>query len=297
MQSLQNLDAMLADVREALAAFEGQAISGANIHRLITDAAPTLDIRSVVEMPSGPGALTKFIETYLSDIVKRIGKKGDDILYGIGEGVVPPAQVHDTSVWKAFVSPNAVNHLCLRPSDLKLIAVETPELDDGETHQIPKATEDEHNAILQGFLDGLPDSQRVLLEPEDANQFSYDKFVQALRANGLMKLWGRFRRDAFKKLLIERLECLPINKDAIPGIANQLMSSQKALHQQDDKKPTSQINPTNNMKSTALARRDEGNAELARSLAKSAIDQMSYDEIRGIQLPLGAVLDALSARI
>lgn len=296
MESPQNLDDVLADVQAALAAFDGQAISGANIHRLITDAAPSLDIRSVVEIPSGPGALTKFIETYLSDTVKRIGWKGDDILYGIGHGAMPPQQAHDTSVWKAFVSPNAVNNLYLRTSDMKLLAIEAPEAGAGDMHHIPRATEDEHNAILQEFLNTLTDGQRGLLEQQDADKFSFDTFVQALRANDLMKLWGKYRRDAFKNLLLERLESLPIDKGAIPGIANQLMSSQKALHRNDEKKASPQIVPSNDIKSNALARRDGGEAAFARSLAKSAIDQMSYDEVRGIQLPLSAVLDALSAR-
>jgi hypothetical protein len=291
-----NLENTLSDIRLALKRHEGQSKSGAKIHEIIMDAAPNLNIRSVVGIPTGPGALTKFIETYLHRTVKRIGKQGGDILYGIGDNVVPPPQIEDTNIWKAFVSPNAVNHLCLKMSDMRLFVTKSLDDVDDNTHHIARVTEDEHAAIRQEFRSSLSDSQCARIDAQTEQSRTYDVFVQALRSNGLLSLWGKYRRDSFGRLLAERLEQIPVAGELIPSVVDQLMGSQRALFEAEQKKSLPTPTPPTIRSWEDRTLNGGSNLDSARSIARVVIAHMSYDEIRAIHLPLGAVLDALNAR-
>jgi hypothetical protein len=301
MHEPENLEAVLANIRSALERHQGQSKSGAILHAIITQAAPDLNIRSVVEIPTGPGALSKFIETYLNEFVKRIGNKGGDILYGIGDGFVSPpyegaSPLEDVSkVWKAFVSPNAVNHLFLNMSDLRLVVTETTLQDDG-LEQIARVSDEEHDTIRQGFRKTLSEEHRSFIDEQTVNNASYETLLQALRSAGLMKSWSSYRRDAFKQLLAERLELLPLDKALIPSVAGQLIASQQALFRQKEiTQGIKQPPPTNRSSETSAALHYD-DINFVRDLARRAIDQMSYNDIRSICLPIGAIIDALSAR-
>lgn len=295
MQESEKLEAILADIRSALERCEGQSKTGAQIHQIIAEAAPDLDIRSLVEIPAGPGALTKFIETYLDETVKRMGRQGGDVLYQIGNRIAPLPQMHDPNIWRAFVSPNAVNHLCLQMPDMRLITAESLDLD-GDVRHIERVTEDEHDAIRQGFLSGLSEGQRGLIDPGTSQASPYEEFVQTLRSGGLMRQWGRYRRDAFQKLLAERLEQISIAREYIPSILNQLMASQKALFKQEENKSQHELSLQIERSRQDRNHESHRDVDFARLLARSVIDHMGHNEIRAIHLPFGALLDALNAR-
>ncbi len=234
MQETENLDSVLSDIRTALMRFEGQAKSGGQIHDIIVEAAPNLDFRSIVEIPTGPGALTKFIETYFPEI-RRIGWMGGDKLYGIGEDVVAPSVIGSPNIWKAFVSTNTTSILCLRTSDMSLFISQTSDIED-DIHHIPHVTQDELDVIESEFRSSLADATREKLEAELKPDSSYAEFMLAIRANWLAKPWGEFRRDALKQVFTERLEQIPISENSIPAVVDQLMNSQKVLHRSEDKK-------------------------------------------------------------
>lgn len=294
MQNTEDLNAILSDIRTALMRDEGEARTGSQIHQIILDAAPGIDIRSLVEIPTGPGALTKFIETYLHQHINRIGMQGGDVLYGVGDGVVPPSQTTDTSIWKAFVSPNAVNSLYLRTSDMKLVVAEDSD-SDGANVYIARVTNDEHGRIRQEFRTRLNEDQRVKLDEQVDPDASYDDFVVALRAVGLMKSWGVFRRDAFKDLLAERLRLIPVEDEVISDVTNQLMKSQKANFSNVTGKPLPTQKLSAGRSPVPVNSGGLNNLDSARFLARSVIDNMGYDELRAIHVPFGAVLDALNS--
>lgn len=295
MQNHDSLNSMLSDIRSALMRGEGEAKTGSQIHQIILDAAPGIDVRSIVGIPVGPGALTKFIETYFQGTVNRIGMQGGDVLYGIGDVVRAAPKIENTSIWKAFVSPSAVKFLCLRTSDMKLLVLDHLDLDD-DTHHIARVSGAEHDKIREDFRSSLTESQRAMLDQNVATDSSYDTFVAALRLDGLMKSWGLFRRDAFAELFAARLKAIPVNDELISGITAQLLESQQALFKEEASKPaTAQSSISGrSLEPANAARRD--NLEAAKSLAKSVIDKMTYDELRGIHVPFGAVLDALSRK-
>lgn len=295
MEEPKNFDAELANIIAALELERGTSKTGAQVHKVITDAAPKLNIRSIVGILTGPGALTKFIESYLHDIVIRIGNQGGDVLYGIGEGVTASPNVGDTSIWKAFVSPNTVNHLILDTTTAKLTVSSSLDLDDG-THHIERLSTEEHDKIRQEFLSSLSESQRASVDALASSESAYGDFVQALRSAGLMATWGKFRRDAIAGILTQRLKEIPIAETAVSGPVTQLLTSQQALFDKSFEKPEKRTEPEQSWKTKPRAQDDARHLSSARSLAQSAIGVMSYDEIRAIHLPLGAILDAMNGQ-
>lgn len=161
MQASDNFDVALADIRSALDRCDGQSKTGAHIHEIITKAAPNLDIRAVVGIPTGPGALRKFIETHLHQSVRQIGNKGNDILYGIGESAVVNSSEDGSKVWKAFVSPNAVNHLFLDITNM-LFVVSQSQIGAENLIEIERVNNEEHSEIRRDFCSNLKDEQRAM---------------------------------------------------------------------------------------------------------------------------------------
>ena len=294
MKETENLHSILSDIRTVLTSLDGQAKSGAEIHEIILKAAPNLNIRSIVDIPTGPGALTKFIEIYFPEL-RHVGMKGGDKLYGIGESVAVAPAIESPNIWKSFVSVNAVSDLCLNVPKMKLFASHSLDLDD-DTHHIPRVTQEELDAIGQEFLLGLADDIRNKLEADLNQDFSYPEFLLAIRSNWLLKQWGEFRRNSLKQIFIKRLKKIHISEDSIPAVAAQLMESQNALYRSEDKRPSKGATSTARQPLRTVTRTDSQNLESARSLARSAIDNMGYDELRAVQLPFGAVLDALDIR-
>ena len=294
MKETENLNSMLSDIRTVLTSLDGQAKSGAELHEIIKEVAPNLKIRSIVNIPTGPGALTKFIETNFPEL-HHIGMKGGDKLYGIGERVAVPPTIERPDIWKAFVSVNSVSNLCLSASEMKLFVSQSLVPDD-DTHHIPRVTQEELDAIGQEFLSSLATGTRQKLETEVSSDFSYHEFMLAIRANYLIKPWGEFRRNSLKKIFIKRLEMIPIPEDSIPAVVAQLMKSQNVLHQSEVKMPSKGTTSFAYQPLRTVTRTDSKNLDSARSLAKSVIDNIGYDELRAVQLPFGAVLDALYIR-
>lgn len=294
MQEPAHLDSVLSEIRTALMDLEGQAKSGTQIYDLIMATVPNLDIRSIVDIPAGPGALTKFIETYFPEI-RQIGWKGGDKLYGIGEDVVAPKPVESPNIWKAFVSTNPVANLCLRTSDMRLFVSPTLDLEDGNQH-IPHVTLDELDDIQQQFVTSLSDDTRAKLEAGINSDSTYADFMQAVRSNWLLKPWGEFRRDALERVFEGRLEQLSIPENSILAVVEQLLESQRVLYRSEDKKPPIPSPPSAHQPLNAGPKVEGQSLDSARSFAKSVVDKMGYDELRQVQLPFGAVLDALNIR-
>ncbi len=295
MNKPENFDEILSEIRSALERFLGHSKTGAHVHKIITETAPGLNIRSIVEIPSGPGALTKFINTYLHETLHRIGTQGGDVLYGIGNvtGHVPEQQ--DIRIWKAFVSPSSKDFLCIDMSKSKLFVAESLDLDDN-THHIERVTEGEHDSVRDAFQSELSESLRNLIDTQTEFDSSYDTFIHALRTTGQLKLWGRYRRESLKSLLGKRLEEIPLEKKLIPSAQNQLMDSQRALFHTEEKRQEEKREISSDLPKSVHVFQDSSELNTARSLASSVIDHLSYDEIRAIHVPFGAVLDALNTR-
>lgn len=286
----EDFPAVLSAVRTALGAFRGQ-LTGAQAHKIMVSSVPGLNVRSIVGMPTGPGALTKFVETYLGDLLRRVGNQGGDVLYTISEDSSGLLNAPDDSIWKAFVSPNGQNHLYVRTSPIDLF-VSKSSIGDMNSHKIEKITDTEHQAVRDRFVREIASDDGVFEELKVVQSSSYEEFLKVLRTHSLAKRWGLFRRDAFRDIFVDRLGRLPGLEGEQSNLVEKLLFSQEVAHRTADKQ--TERSPSGSTP-VAFAVTDKPALDVARALAHSAIENLSYGELRAIHLPLGAVLDALSA--
>jgi hypothetical protein len=291
MANLQENNPSVSEVLDALKEIEGETRTGAQLHSLIKRASPGIDIRAIVDQPTGPGALTKFIGLHLGTLVRRVGMRGGDVLYSIGTSDIQP-NTADPGIWKAFVSPSAVNYLCLRKSDMSLFVSEF-ERDDDDVELISKVTGDEHDEVRANFLTTISDDEKTKLNAKTEGDASYDAFASALRAIGLAGKWGHYRRVAFRELLSKRLKSLAVSDEDMPGILSQFGEAQNTLHNSlKATKSARELNPDSPL-SIRSSSPVKSESDQARSLAQAVIANLSYDELRAINIPFGAVLDAV----
>lgn len=66
-------------------------ITGSQLGDLIAQRFPSLNLRVVTGIPSGPGALSRFVELRLAGLLQLCGKAGADIVYSIRRPASPAA--------------------------------------------------------------------------------------------------------------------------------------------------------------------------------------------------------------
>lgn len=284
------------EVRAINAALENHptpTIAGGQIATLIRSSAPELDVRAAVGINKGSGATSEFIRRYLADTLDRVGAQGADVLYQIKGRKIEgfPAEV-SPEIWRTFVSPNSPRHLVYSPTADRLLSRDTPaSTDDGEL-EVVKATPSEHDGIRAGFTATLPESTAATLKEHVGRDADFQRWIVALKTHlpEVVSQWGHYRRKRLAELLTARVHDLRLKEPSQQGILGQIKSSEIAAFEvhkgsrggveQASRQPEPQ--PAN---TTARARQ----------LAHAAIDQLSYEELRELRIPLGAMLDAIRA--
>ncbi len=281
-------------IQSAILHWAKPTITGGQIASLIRSSAPDLDIRAAVNMPKGSGALTAFIKEYLSEQLDHIGKQGMDTLYHVkGREIQSTSTVASPDIWRAFVSPNSRLQLVLSKSSELLLSRETPASSEGEL-DIPKATVPEHDAIRAEFTQSLPPSVREALDRSLEPEAKFEEWISALRAYAPeeTRRWGQFRRQSLSRLLATRVSEAPVEADLRDKILAQVHASEAAAY--DTHRRAATVEPESRPETTmGVKQLAKGATSSARSLAHAVIDRLSYDELRALKIPLGALLDAV----
>lgn len=278
-------------IRAKLESHPAPTITGGQLALLIGSAAPGLDIRAIVEKPKGSGAISAFVQRYLSDMVERIGNQGADTLHRVlgREVEVIPAPSSSPQIWRTFVSPNSLQHLVLSPSAQSLFVRETSASTANGELEVAKASSEEHDTMRQDFVSTLPEAVAAVLR----EYAGYDSWIAALRERlpKVMPRWGAFRRQRLSDLFASRITELKL-EDPLRGIIlKQIHDSETSAYGAAKKGKAQPVRPEGPQGEEA---QDMAEAvSRARRLAHAAIDRLGYDELRALKLPLGAVLDAI----
>ncbi|WP_394654042.1 hypothetical protein [uncultured Sphingomonas sp.] len=288
-----NINEALRAIRSAIQAWTGPTITGGQLAALIRAAAPGLEIRTIVGIPKGPGALTEFIKSHLSDTVERIGSQGSDALLRIvGRDVEPSAQTASPQVWRTFVSPNSDQHLVLSGGGV-LLSRETPASADAGETEIGKATVEEHDRIRADFVDTLTEQSVAALGEFAAPDAEFGKWIAAMRERlpGSLREWGHFRRKRLSELFAARIGSLALEKSFERTVLEQVEASEVAAYGKANKAAAAAKRP---VKVTDGGDVDADRVATARRLAHAAIDLLSYEDLRRLRIPLGVVLDTIA---
>lgn len=287
----------LGSIRAALKARPDGAITGAQLHALIQSVAPELNIREIVGIPTGPGALTKFIQEYLSDVVERIGTHGGDPLYGIIGHHHPAGGSREvSSIWRTFVSPASYQKIAYDYEDKTLKLLEGDLIAQGNFLEIPKASVGEHDRLRLEFIENLDPGEalevKAVIEPDS----EFQEWIGALRTEfpSLYRAWGNFRKRKLLDLFLGRADIAELDDTERQNLVEQIKASHFAAYEspKEQKLPAA---PSLSLKRTSQTKSYQTFGELgqARALAHRAVDLMAHDDLRAIKLPLGLVLDAM----
>lgn len=281
-------------IQSAILQWAKPTITGGQIASLIQSSAPDLDIRAAVNIPKGSGALTAFIKQYLSEQLDHIGKQGMDTLHHVkGREIQATSTVASPEIWRTFVSPNSRQQLVLSKSSGLLISREAPALSEDEL-DVPKATVSEHDAIRAEFTKSLPPSVIEALDDSLTPNAEFEEWMTALRSQAPeeTRSWGHFRRKRLSHLLKTRVSGASIEAGLRVKVLAQIHASEAAAY--EARKSATKATPDNRPETTQGVNRPAKEvASRALSLAHAAIDRLSYDELRALKIPLGALLDAV----
>jgi hypothetical protein len=280
----------LVAVKAALQGRDSSTITGGQLLALIQKVSPALDIRAIVGIPKGPGALKEFIRIHLPDVVERFGNQGGDILYRItGHDAAAMPTFPSPQIWRAFVSPRSPQHLVLNDSSGLLLARETP-AGAGEL-EIPKASHAEHDRMRADFETSLPAAAAAILREHAPPGSDFETWMEALRKRlpEATRQWGHFRRQALADLLAGRIAGVGLDETPRRAALKQIKDAERAVYdmpkgdRQGSEKPK--------------APRPGAADDVARAyrLAQAAIGRLSYEELRALRIPMGAMLDAIQA--
>lgn len=290
---MQNIDigAGLAAIRAALETWTAPTITGGQLASLIRKSAPELDVRALAGVPKGSGALTEFIRLHLSDLLDTVGHQGMDVLHlikGRTLGVLPIAA--SPEIWRTFVSPNSTQHLVLSRTAGRLICRDVPASLSNNELEVAKASPEEHDAIRADFPATLSKPMSELLNSHVAPTADFETWIESVRTNlpEAMPKWGQYRRRRLSDLLKERIVELQLQGSIQHEILEQIKSSESAAYaaQKGTKAATEK-------QAAKVAHETDHATVKARRIAHAAIELLSYEELRALRLPLGAVLDSI----
>ena len=298
------LNRSLDAVKAALRHYPREQITGGHVHGLIQSAAPEINVREIVGIPTGPGALTQFINTYLKDHLERVGNQGGDILYSIvGHAGEAGKAATSPSIWRAFVSPNSSSFLVFKRDEMKIVVRADPPKDVVNEIEIAKAAFAEHDIIRKDFESVLAEGDLQTIHRLNEAHSDFTSWIAALRTEvpAIYKKWGIFRKEKLFELFVSRVEPLELDEDGRLALITQINESQRnsyeaSLASKDSVRPT-EARPNSQYLATMTKSGSAISIDRARKLAGRAIELMAYDDLRALKIPLGALLDAMHEEI
>lgn len=250
--------------------------------------------------------LREFLRKHAANEVMELGRAGMDVIYGLRSAgqqqplfeVTPLGKtaldttpdsgaplnqlLADRRVWKTFVTPDSPFRLFLAPSTRRITVLSPGYTPDPSWIEVPHISADILLQIAKDFIAQLPAVQQGPLVTAIEQPRWWLGFFDLLTTLGLKMRWIYFRRRRIAEEFERAMPTLPPEsaptqvqaRDAVLGI--QTPAHHAAL-------PASE---------PALALQKS----LLRRIASDAVQRMTDTELRALNLPLGYVVDALTAR-
>jgi hypothetical protein len=265
-------------------------IKGALLGEQVKKIAPDLDLRKLMNVPAGPGALSKFTEKYLNRTLARVGTSGSDVVYEIitEDGKTDNGHL----LWLTFARPGSEQIVCLDISNGLEKATLSVSSDLGVNHlQINSATLSELDKIRFDYTEIINSSLSTENRHLDASM-PYSEWSKQLKIIGQTqyKRWAIYRISKIVELFHERLAKLNVPLERRSVLDEELKKSQRHIH-------TSRPNVQSNIlpdKASPEPEINNSSEEMKFRLAViHVIKNLSDSELRLLKLPAGAIFDAL----
>lgn len=266
-------------------------ITGANLGEHIKKVVPSLNLRQVMSIPVGPGALTKFVDRYLGSVLTKVGNSGSDLVYSIAKNAGTGHQA-GSNLWSTFARPSAELKIALDISN----GLDRAEISVGERLlpnqvSIQSATHSELDNIRTDFTKIVNGSNAQAHLDAEIPYAEWSKKVKAFGA-GRYREWVNYRITQIVELFHKRLADLNVPLERSKILEDQLKRSQNALRRNVASHEEGRLERGE----SPAPRVDAGeHAEGLRSVVMRAVAQLDDSELRQLKLPVGTVFDALMA--
>jgi len=235
--------------------------------------------------------LRDFIRKYASDEIAEVDKAGMDVVYAIrsaeqqtlfelpvSESVKPAESrgplgqlLTNPRIWKTFASPESPFRIFLVPGNGTIRVLRPGFSPDASWLEIPRISAEKLLQIAKDFISELPESQRGLLLSLLDKPSWWMAYFDLVRTLGLKTRWVLFRRRRIAEEFERAVPALPtVGAPAQPATTNQTT-------------PAQSLTPA-------------GGDSPMKKIAADVVQRMTDSELRTLNLPLGYVVDAMTAR-
>lgn len=295
------LGSELDKIKSSLEIYSEPTITGARLWSLIRDAAPDLNIREVVGMPTGPGALSRFVDRHLKDVLESGGKSGSDPIYSIinvnsSQSGKDTPETRFGLLWKTFVRSGSSKTVVLTEKHPFIDVVELDSLHDS-AKEVKSATREELDKIRIDFTKILSEKfgEKEKSVPSALAPFAdWSNSVRKLGAQNY-KDWAVFRIGRIIELFVFRLKDLHVEEVRQQELARLMRRSQSMLREAS----VSQNSLLRAVDSQAPVRSLEPNSDIVkpltedqlRSAVAAAVMSLPLSDLRELRLPVGIIFD------
>ena len=291
-------------IREALLAYSAPEISGAKLHDLIGRTAPELNIREAVGIPSGPGALSAFVATYLAKALTLSGNFGGDLKYSILGHPRSSESLPNPSLWRTFVSPGSPDNVIVDSVSGRLSVRVRGSLVAQHESAVETCSVDELRALMDAFVAQLDSNQQANFNAVLPSGSAYPQWLKCLQGLDSQKLeqWSQFRKEGLLELFARRIDGI-LASPSLKAACIESMRASFGSNLQSVPRPNVKQHVNINSRSegqTQLRPKPFGGAvsqskvSLARELAQNVVMAMSIEQLRELRVPLGAIIDSMS---
>lgn len=276
---------------QALRARPERTIKGALLGEQIKKIAPELDLRKIMDIPAGPGSVSKFAERYLASVLVRTGISGSDVVYEIVGSEISNSEALPL-LWQTFARPGSESVIALDISNgIDQAKLSVSKALSPNCIQINSATPSELDQIRANFTEEINRSLENTTDHLDASD-AYTEWSKELKSIGLAqyKKWSAYRISKIAELFHERLANLNVPLEQRRVLENELKKSQRSKTQ----KPKN-FEPSNNLQSAINLPSNENKSDEDefRYAIIEVVKLLPYSSLRDLVLPAGAVFDAL----
>lgn len=193
--------------------------------------------------------------------------------------------------WSAFTNPTLNDLLAIDKASTTLRVLPQHSLLEPPLIEVPKVTVEEHRQTAIDFVAHIdpvdrPHFQSVASAPDPGPMWFWR--IKDFAGGKYSSSWLDFRTSAFEKLFKERLIQLGLEQTAIEGLVVKFLETKHRRFRYD-----SEIPPGQPYSSPSASIPIAGDEDAIRRIARTAISQMSPDELRHLWLPLGAIVNSL----
>jgi hypothetical protein len=264
-------------------------ILGSQLGYFIRRTAPDWDLKADY------GSLRDFVQAELGDVLIHVGKQGGNDIYRLrhaDESGDTRLTGDDRTLWSLFNNPLRKGRIFVRPDGLWAVRDGSAAPADGK--ELTRIAAEEYKNLLASSEEQIPmdlrDRFSEILSSKDTSPWS--EILNLLRKTGNGKVSKELEQQRIEYVFSEfrrrlgALECTPQQIGAHEATLN----ASRGRGDLSDRRPN-----THRQLAQGVDARHPADEMLLREAAKRAIDGMSAEQIRQLNLPLGLVLDALHA--